>query len=227
MKKLLALLCAAAMALTVVGCSSTPSDSTSQDSSTPEASASESTPEVDVDADQPATPPEGEGTGDDSAVTSEPIEADAELSALVDGIYAIADPGIMVETRAVDPSDTSWLPYYTGLTDGSDIDAAVASEAMIGSQAYSLVLVRVKDGVDAAEFANQMAAAIDPAKWVCAQADDIQVGTAGNVAMLIMLDSQLDASASAIADAFVTASGVDGASCWVPETIGEPGHSIQ
>lgn len=226
MKKLLALLCAAAMALTVVGCSSTPSDSTSQDSSTPEASASESTPEVDVDADQPATPPEGEGTGDDSAVTSEPIEADAELSALVDGIYAIADPGIMVETRAVDPSDTSWLPYYTGLTDGSDIDAAVASEAMIGSQAYSLVLVRVKDGVDAAEFANQMAAAIDPAKWVCAQADDIQVGTAGNVAMLIMLDSQLDA-ASAIADAFVTASGVDGASCWVPETIGEPGHSIQ
>ena len=40
MKKLLALLCAAAMALAVVGCSPAPSDSASQDSSTPEASAS-------------------------------------------------------------------------------------------------------------------------------------------------------------------------------------------
>lgn len=225
MKKLLALLCAAAMAFAVVGCSIAPSQSSSQDSSTSESS-SQSTADTDPTVGDDTVDPGEEGTvGEGEAV--QPAEADAELSALVDSIYAIADPGIMVETRAVDPSDASWLPYYTGLTDGSDIDAAVASEAMIGSQAYSLVLVRVKDGVDAAEFANQMAAAIDPAKWVCAQADDIQVGAAGNIAMLIMLDSQLDASASAIADAFVTASGVDGASCWVPETIGEPGHTLQ
>lgn len=224
MKKLLALLCAAAMALAVAGCSAAPSQSTSQDSSTSESS--QSTADTDPTVGDDTVDP-----GEDSTVSegdaAQPAEADAELSALVDSIYAIADPGIMVETRAVDPNDSSWLPYYTGLTDGSDIDAAVASEAMIGSQAYSLVLVRVKDGVDAAEFANRMAAAIDPAKWVCAQADDIQVGAAGNIAMLIMLDSQLDASASAIADAFVSASGVDGASCWVPETIGEAGHSLQ
>ena len=183
-----------------------------------------------MDADQPATPPEGEGSIDDSSAAVEPVEPvepDADLSALVDSIYASVDPGIMVATSGVDLSQASWLRYYTGLEDASDLEAAVASEAMIGSQAYSLVLVRVKDGVDAAEVANQMAAGIDPAKWVCAQADDIQVGAAGNIAMLIMVDSSLDVSASAIADAFVTASGTDGASCWVPETIGEAGHSIQ
>lgn len=225
MKKLLALLCAAAMALAVVGCSAAPSESTSQDSSTSETS-SQSTADTDPTVGDDTVDPGEDGTVSEGDA-AQPAEADAELSALVDSIYAAADPGIMVETRAVDPNDTSWLPYYTGLTDGSDIDAAVASEAMIGSQAYSLVLVRVKDGVDTAEFANQMAASIDPAKWVCAQADDIQVGAAGNIAMLVMLDSQLDASASAIADAFVSASGVEGASCWVPETIGEPGHSLQ
>ncbi len=231
MKKLIALLCAAALAFTVVGCSSASSDSTGSDSSSSEsASTSESTPETDVDPEEPATPPEGGDTTDgDSGTSTEPVEADADLSALIDSIYASVDPGIMVATSGVDLSQASWVTYYTGLEDASNLDAAVASEAMIGSQAYSLVLVRVKDGVDATEIANQMAAGIDPAKWICAQADDLQVGAAGNIAMLIMVDTALSETVTAaqIADAFVTASGDDTASCWVPETIGAAGHSMQ
>ena len=38
---------------------------------------------------------------------------------------------------------------YTGLSSNENIDAVVVSEPMIGSQAYSLVLVKVKDGQDA------------------------------------------------------------------------------
>ena len=144
MKKLIALLCAAALAFTVVGCSSASSDSTGSDSSSSEsASTSESTPETDVDPEEPATPPEGGDTTDgDSGTSPEPVEADADLSALIDSIYASVDPGIMVATSGVDLSQASWVTYYTGLEDASNLDAAVASEAMIGSQAYSLVLVR-------------------------------------------------------------------------------------
>ena len=192
MKKLFALFCAAALAASLVACGSESSSPASTPAPTPE-----------------PTP----------AVTPDPTAPDAELSGLVDSIYAEYEVPIMTVVTAVDVNDSTWIKPYTGLDDGSQLDAAVVSESAIGSQAYSLVLVRVADGVDAAQVADQMAAGIDPRKWVCVTADDIMVGSAGNIAMLVMVDSQLDISAQSIADAFVKVEG-DGASCWRPETVG-------
>lgn len=192
MKKLFALFCAAALAASLVACGSESSSPASTPTPTPE-----------------PTP----------AVTPDPNAPDAELSALVDSIYAEYEVPIMTVVTAVDVNDSTWIKPYTGLDDGSQLDAAVVSESAIGSQAYNLVLVRVADGVDAAQVADQMAAGIDPRKWVCVTADDIMVGSAGNIAMLVMVDSQLDISAQSIADAFVKVEG-DGASCWKPETVG-------
>ncbi len=192
MKKVFALFCAAALAASLVACGSESSSPASTPAPTPE-----------------PTP----------AVTPDPNAPDAELSGLVDSIYAEYEVPIMTVVTAVDVNDSTWIKPYTGLDDGSQLDAAVVSESAIGSQAYSLVLVRVADGVDAAQVADQMAAGIDPRKWVCVTADDIMVGSAGNIAMLVMVDSQLDISAQSIADAFVKVEG-DGASCWRPETVG-------
>lgn len=192
MKKVFALFCAAALAASLVACGSESSSPASTPAPTPE-----------------PTP----------AVTPDPNAPDAELSGLVDSIYAEYEVPIMTVVTAVDVNDSTWIKPYTGLDDGSQLDAAVVSESAIGSQAYSLVLVRVADGVDAAQVADQMAAGIDPRKWVCVAADDIMVGSAGNIAMLVMVDSQLDISAQSIADAFVKVEG-DGASCWRPETVG-------
>ena len=192
MKKVFALFCAAALAASLVACGSESSSPASTPAPTPE-----------------PTP----------AVTPDPNAPDAELSALVDSIYAEYEVPIMTVVTAVDVNDSTWIKPYTGLDDGSQLDAAVVSESAIGSQAYNLVLARVADGVDAAQVADQMAAGIDPRKWVCVTADDIMVGSAGNIAMLVMVDSQLDISAQSIADAFVKVEG-DGASCWRPETVG-------
>ena len=192
MKKVFVLFCAAALAASLVACGSESSSPASTPAPTPE-----------------PTP----------AVTPDPNAPDAELSGLVDSIYAEYEVPIMTVVTAVDVNDSTWIKPYTGLDDGSQLDAAVVSESAIGSQAYSLVLVRVADGVDAAQVADQMAAGIDPRKWVCVTADDIMVGSAGNIAMLVMVDSQLDISAQSIADAFVKVEG-DGASCWRPETVG-------
>ena len=192
MKKVFALFCAAALAASLVACGSESSSPASTPAPTPE-----------------PTP----------AVTPDPNAPDAELSGLVDSIYAEYEVPIMTVVTAVDVNDSTWIKPYTGLDDGSQLDAAVVSESAIGSQAYNLVLVRVADGVDAAQVADQMAAGIDPRKWVCVTADDIMVGSAGNIAMLVMVDSQLDISAQSIADAFVKVEG-DGASCWRPETVG-------
>lgn len=192
MKKVFVLFCAAALAASLVACGSESSSPASTPAPTPE-----------------PTP----------AVTPDPNAPDAELSALVDSIYAEYEVPIMTVVTAVDVNDSTWIKPYTGLDDGSQLDAAVVSESAIGSQAYNLVLARVADGVDAAQVADQMAAGIDPRKWVCVTADDIMVGSAGNIAMLVMVDSQLDISAQSIADAFVKVEG-DGASCWRPETVG-------
>ena len=182
MKKVFALFCAAALAASLVACGSESSSPASTPAPTPE-----------------PTP----------AVTPDPNAPDAELSGLVDSIYAEYEVPIMTVVTAVDVNDSTWIKPYTGLDDGSQLDAAVVSESAIGSQAYSLVLVRVADGVDAAQVADQMAAGIDPRKWVCVTADDIMVGSAGNIAMLVMVDSQLDISAQSIADAFGKLEGDD------------------
>ena len=212
MKKLTALLCAAALAATLAACGSQTS------SAAPTATPS---PTPDASAEQPATPEDGadtDGTGESG--TPAVAEPDAELSALVDSIYETYTPELTLVTNAVDLNDSRWVGYYTGLTDTTGIEAAVASETAINAQAYSLVLVRVAEGTDAAEVADRMAAGINPGKWICAQADQVMVGAAGNIAMLVMADSGLSVSAQDVADAFVAAAG-EGASAWVPETVGE------
>ena len=118
-------------------------------------------------------------------------EPDAELSALVDSIYETYAPELTLVTNAVDLNDSRWVGYYTGLTDTTGIEAAVASETAINAQAYSLVLVRVAEGTDAAEMADRIAASINPGKWICAQADQVMVGAAGNIAMLVIIDIRI------------------------------------
>ena len=128
-------------------------------------------------ANQPATRPE-EGAeldpefsvdDEDTGETAEP-QPDAELSEMVDAIYNVQPVDLMgMETVAIDLTDESWYGYLAGLTaDNVDkVDAAVVSEPMTGSQAYSLVLLRLKDKADAREIADSMEKNISMRKWVC------------------------------------------------------------
>ena len=131
------------------------------------------------------------------------------LSEIVDLIYAEKEPGIMVETMDVNIEDAEFLKYDTGLSSADKITAAAVSEAMIGSQAYSMVLVRVADEKDSESVANEMKEGINPAKWICVQADDLKVAVYRDVVMLIMVSSQLadTVTAQEIVDAYRTVCG--------------------
>lgn len=131
------------------------------------------------------------------------------LSEIVDLIYAEKEPGIMVETMDVSIEDSEFLKYDTGLSSSDKITAAAVSEAMIGSQAYSMVLVRVADEKDSESVANEMKEGINPAKWICVQADDLKVAVYRDVVMLIMVSSQLadTVTAQEIVDAYKTVCG--------------------
>jgi hypothetical protein len=91
------------------------------------------------------------------------------------------------------------------------VKEAVVSEAMIGSQAYSLVLARVNNVSDAEAVAKDMLNGIDQRKWICVMADDLQIVTYNDLIMLVMVDSNLkDAVTSQqVADAFKEMCGAD------------------
>ena len=172
------------------------------------------TPLPDDVMNQPATPPEDEeaidpgmaATPEDSA----PLPVDEELSALVDTLYAAHPVELMMPTTsAVDLGDESWCRYHTGLeaADAAKVDAAVVSESMTGSQAYSLVLLRVKDEADAQAVADAVLENVQMNKWVCVMADKARVATFGDKVLFVMSNTELT-DADALMDAAPEALGV-------------------
>lgn len=168
------------------------------------------TPLPDDVMNQPATP-DGDGEVDSgmemTPETGAELTADAELSGMVDKIYeAYPVELMMMTTSAVDLSDESWLTYNTGLTaeQGALVDAGVLSESMTGSQAYSLVLLRVKDEADAQTIADAVLDNVQMNKWVCTMADKARVATFGDKVLFVMSNSELadaDALMAAVPDA--------------------------
>lgn len=115
-----------------------------------------------------------------------------KLSPIIEKIYEIKDPGVKVGNITVDLSDMDSVKYYTGLNDVSKVNDTLVSESLIGSQAYSLVLVRVTDSSNSESVANEMLNGINSSKWICVQADDLQVVTHDDLILLIMVSSEFE-----------------------------------
>ncbi len=119
---------------------------------------------------------------------------------------------IMAGVTPIDLTDTSeegkWaLNYNTGLSSADKISDAAVYEAMMGSMAFSMAVVRVKDAADAKTVAQEMFDNIDTRKWICVEANEKMVAGYGDVVMLIMLDNQLGMTAQSYVDAFKTVCG--------------------
>lgn len=172
---LLALAMAAAVSLAACGASSESVTATPAPTATPETSTAE------------------DGVSDDMGV-AEVAEPDSELSAMVDSIYeAYPVELMMMQTSAIDLDDEAWLTYNTGLNaeQAALVDAGVKSESMTGSQAYTLVLLRVKNADDTQTVADAMLENMDPARWVCVMADKMRVATFDDKVLFVMTDSEL------------------------------------
>lgn len=125
----------------------------------------------------------------------------------VNKIMAENPAEFMGGTISVDLQDKSeenlWaLKNYTGLDSAQNLTDVAVYEPMTGSQAFSLVLVRVAGSADPKSVAREMKDKIDPRKWICAQADQIMAAGYGDVVMFIMLDSTLGKTAQSYVDAF-------------------------
>ena len=146
-----------------------------------------------VEPDKPTTPenPEQPETPETPDEGSQAVDLTSKtLSEIVDLLYEKKPIELRVMTNEIDLTNADMLKYNTGLDSADKIKEAVVSEAMMGSQAYSLVLVRVNDAADAATVAQSMKDGIDTRKWICVEADDLKVGAQNDLVLLIMVDSE-------------------------------------
>ena len=107
----------------------------------------------------------------------------------------------------IDLTDTSedglWmLQSFTALDSAEKITDVAVYEPMTGSQAFSLVMVRVADAAEAKEIAQHMKDNIDPRKWICVGADEVMAAGYGDTVLFVMLDSSLGLKAQSYVDAF-------------------------
>ena len=169
MKKLIAILMLAAMALTLTACGGT------------------------------KTPAEDKPQGAD--LSGETVEA------LIEKIYETKMPEFALMTMPVDLADAEMTAWLTGVSDPALLKEAAVSESMMGSQAYSLVMVRVNDAAKSEEVAQMMLDNIDPVKWICVQADDIDAAIYGDLVLFVMIDSSFGLPAADFIGAFKTIAG--------------------
>ena len=115
---------------------------------------------------------------------------------------------LKVFTMDLDLADPDALRYNTGLESADKLSAAAVSEAMMG-QAYSLVVLRVKDAADAPQVAKDIYDKVDTAKWICVNADTKTAAYCGDVVLFFMAGSQFSESATTdtILEAFRTVCG--------------------
>lgn len=167
----------------------TPTPKPATPTATPTPKPATPTPKPATPTPKPATPTPKPATPTPSEPTDSGNGSNDSSSDIITKVYEQIELPVHVVTNAIDPMDTEKLEYNTGLKDGSKIKEVAVSEPMMSSQAYSYVVVKVKDSSDTSTIANEMLNGINPSKWICVTADELKVATCGDTIMLIMFSS--------------------------------------
>lgn len=133
------------------------------------------------------------GNGETTESTTESTQAPAaELTGTLEEIAAnIYANTTTIEMMLMDPmeidlADIEAAGSFIGVSSTDSIERAVFSEPMIGSIAYSMCLVKAKDGADVEALKNEILEGVNYRKWICVAAEKVLVTNCGNTIMMIM-----------------------------------------
>lgn len=130
---------------------------------------------------------------------------EGELTDIMEDVYKEMYASVDEEERPV-LTTVNVLEKTEDMTD-EDVDAAVEyaigttdikykeiyeSKPMIGSLAYSVVLVRMEENADIEDAKTKIKENVDPRKWICAEVekDDVIVKSKGDLIILIMVENE-------------------------------------
>jgi len=134
----------------------------------------------------------------DNGNTTTPPDNNLEgsLESILESIYQNADVGesfrnFIEEGLYTTEITEDRVDYYLG-KDDIEYKEGIASEPIMSPGAYSLCLVRVKDGADIEQIKTDIAENVDPMKWICVGVDpsNIIVDNIGDVVFLLMSDQE-------------------------------------
>lgn len=154
------------------------------------------------------------GVTETTAAPTETAKLEGTMEELLNKVIEVQPVEFMGGVLAIDLADTTedglWaIKSYTGLDNADSITEAAVYEPMMGSIPFSMVMVRVNEGADAKTVAEAMKAGIDQRKWICVEADDLLVAGYGDVVMLIMVGSDTGMTAKSFVRAFQSVVGAD------------------
>lgn len=119
------------------------------------------------------------------------VETVQDFTSIVDKVYEGLELFPSLATMELDLTDMEMVTYETGLTSVEDVEGIVVSAPMMSSQAYSMILVKVKDASKADLIAKEMNDNINPNKWICVSAEKVYATSSGNVAFLVMTNADM------------------------------------
>ena len=114
----------------------------------------------------------------------EPTEDMLFVQSLYEGIPTDQIPGyfVVAELNADLFESDVFIPYVEGME-------AVRCEPGMMSQAHSVVMLKVPEGTDVESLCADIKANANPRKWICVEAEMVEVVSSGNTILLVMADA--------------------------------------
>lgn len=121
--------------------------------------------------------------------TESTIKNSKDMIKMVNSIYQNINNELpSLETMTIDINNLDDVTSYTGLKSNKDIEELVISVPMMNAQAYSLAVVKVKDGANIESLKQEMLDNIDMRRWICVSAEKLYITNNENIIFLVMAD---------------------------------------
>ena len=109
-----------------------------------------------------------------------------DLKNMINTIYnELGDTLPALDFQNID-SSTESFKYYTGLSDSTNVEFFVVSEPLMNAQAYSLVVLKVKDTSKIETMKQEMYNNINMAKWLCVSAEKLYITNSDDIIFMVM-----------------------------------------
>ena len=124
--------------------------------------------------------------GRDNQNNTSRFETADDVKTMIKSIYNdLGDTLPALEFQGINDSTEAWK-RYTGLSDSSNVDYIVISEPLMNAQAYSLVVLKVKDTSKIESMKQEMYDNINMAKWICVSADKMYITNSDDIIFMVM-----------------------------------------